>query len=146
MNNRSILPNHTFAGSTFSHIGQVFLDTTLSNQVQTTKYYVNNTQSITTNAEDGIFLQEAAVGDPIAEYSLLGKEIDDRIFAWIAFGIDVSREGSISAAVTYGKDGGHANANSGFPGGPGGNFTDPPGGNFTDFPSGTLTGPAPTAT
>lgn len=110
---------------------------------------MNNTQALTTNAEDGIFLQEAAIGDPIVEYSLLGKTIDDGIFAWIAFGIDVSREGSISAAASYGEDGGHANANSGFPGGPGG-----PGGNFTGnftgspsgFPSGALTGPGPTAT
>lgn len=139
---QSVLPNHTFAGSTISHIGQVFLDTSLSNQVQATKYYINNTQAITTNAEDGIFLQEAAIGDPIAEYSFLGNKIDDGIFAWIAFGIDVSREGSISAAATYGKDGGHANANSGFPGGAGGNFT----GNSTGFPSGTLAGASPTAT
>lgn len=124
----------------------MFFDTSLSNQVEATKYYVNNTQALTTNAEDGIFLQEAATGDPIVEYSLLGKSIDDGIFAWIAFGIDVSREGSISAAATYGEDGGHTNANSGFPGGPGGNST----GNFTGFPSGfpsgALTGPAPTAT
>lgn len=49
---------------------------------------MNNTQPITTNVEDGIFLQEAAIGDPIAEYSLLGKKIEDEIFAWIAFGIE----------------------------------------------------------
>lgn len=143
--NQSILPNHTFAGSTISHIGQVFFDTSLSNQIQTTKYYLNNTQQITTNAEDYIFLQEAAIGDPITEYSLLGSELDDGIFAWIAFGIDVSREGSISAAATYGEDGGHANANSGYPGGLGGNYTIPPGGNFTAVPTSDLAGASSTA-
>ena len=76
---------------------------------------MNNTQAITTNAEDGIFLQETAIGDPIVEYFYLSKNINDGIFAWIAFGIDVCREASISVAATYGEDGGHAKANSGFP-------------------------------
>lgn len=74
-----------------------------------------------------IFIQEAGLGDPIAEYSLLGKNISDGIFAWIAFGIDTKKEGGIQNAATYGKDGGVANPNA-----CGMGFGPPPGG----FPSG----------
>ncbi|KAG4421828.1 hypothetical protein IFR04_005078 [Cadophora malorum] len=118
--NGTILPNNTFAGSTVSHIGQLFFDQSLSTQVEATSPYSSNTQSLTTNAQDGIFAQAAAIGDPVVEYSLLSADVADGIFGWIAFGIDVSREESIQAAVVYGANGGVANSNGGGQGGPGG--------------------------
>lgn len=118
----SLLPNNTFSGSTVSHIGQIFFDQSLSTLVQGVTPYKLNTQAATTNAADNIFAQEAALGDPVAEYSLLGSKVEDGIFAWIAFGIDVGKKGSINAAATFGENGWVANPNGGMfgPGGPGG--------------------------
>lgn len=116
--NGVILPNNTFTGTTVSHIGQLFFDQSLTTQVEATSPYSTNKQVLTTNARDGIFAQEAAVGDPVVEYSLLSANVADGIFSWIAFGIDVEREASIRAAAVYGANGGVANSNGG--GGPGG--------------------------
>lgn len=70
------------------------------------------------------------------EYSLLSADVKDGIFAWIAFGIDTSRQEAIQAAVVYGENGGVANSNGG--GGPGG----PPSG----FPTRTRTSTGAAAT
>ena len=85
-----------------------------------------NTQPLTTNAQDGIFGQEAATSDPVIEYSLLGQTVEEGIFGWLAFGIDLSKTYSVGAAATLTENGGVANPNGGGggPGGPGG----PPGG------------------
>ena len=129
----SILPNNTFAGLTTSHIGQVFFDQSLSTEVEATTPYSTNTQPVTTNAEDSILAQEADVGDPLAEYSLLGDSVSDGILAWIAFGINITETDTISPAATYGEDGGVANNNTGgFGGGP--------------FPSGSFSSAVPTST
>jgi hypothetical protein len=131
-----VLPNNTFSGSTISHIGQIFFDQSLSTLIQPTSPYNTNTQPTTLNPEGYTFIQEASLGDLIAEYSLLGKNISDGIFAWLAFGIDVSKNGGIQAAASYGKDGGVANPNA-----CGMGFGPPPGG----FPSGfSFGGPLPT--
>ncbi|KAL3422060.1 hypothetical protein PVAG01_06216 [Phlyctema vagabunda] len=120
-NNGTVLPNATFAGTTVSHIGQIFFDQDLTTQVEATGVYATNTQKLTTNANDGIFKQEAAVGDPVVEYSLLTDNVEDGIFAWIAFGIDVAASNVINAAAIYGENGGTATGNTGGgPGGPGG--------------------------
>jgi len=132
----SILPNNTFSGSPVSHIGQIFFDQSLSTLVQATAPYNTNSQPTTLNVEDMIFAQEAEIGDPVVEYSLLGKNIADGIFAWVTFGIDIQKNERIQAAATYGKDGGVANPNAcGMGSGP------PPGA----FPSGfSFGGPIPT--
>lgn len=49
-------PNGTYQGSTVSHIGQLFFDTSLSNQIEAlTPYSTNLNPGSTTNANDGIF-------------------------------------------------------------------------------------------
>lgn len=75
--------------------------------------------------------QEAATSDPVLEYVLLGDTVADGIFGWISFGIDPSLSKNVSAAASYGEDGGHANSNAGGFGG------SPPTGSFSGFPSGT---------
>ncbi|EKD12207.1 uncharacterized protein L3040_000325 [Drepanopeziza brunnea f. sp. 'multigermtubi'] len=128
--NGTAFANGTFLGTTVSHVGQIFMDQSLTTQVEATEFYAPNTQQLTTNANDSIFNQAAAVGDPVIEYSLLSSNIEDGIFGWIAFGIDSSFVGTIRAAAMYGENGGVANPGGG--GGPGG---PPP----TGFP------PSPTA-
>jgi hypothetical protein len=46
-------------------------------------------------------MQEAAIGDPVVECSYLGQFVEDSVFAWIAFGIDVKRSEQIIAADTH---------------------------------------------
>lgn len=77
--------------------------------------------------------QEAANGDPVLEYSFLGSRVEDGLFGWIAFGVDPAAQRAVNPAAHYGKDGGKANPNPGFPGGPfpTGGF---PGGFPTGFP------------
>lgn len=104
--------------------------------------YADNTQTITTNAEDSIFSEEAASSDPVVEYSLIGDSIEDGIFAWVSFGVDLTNSFTISPASTLTEDGGVANSNSGMGGGSGGG----PDGNSTGggFPSGSApSGTAP---
>ncbi|RDW75148.1 extracellular dioxygenase-2 [Coleophoma cylindrospora] len=124
--NGTVLANNTYSSGTVSHVGQLFMDQNLTSQVEATGVYATNTQTLTTNAEDSIFSQEAASGDPVVEYSLLSDDINDGVFAWIAFGIDASASKSITAAAVYGENGGTATGNSGGGGAPPG-----------DAPSGT---------
>ncbi|KFY21537.1 hypothetical protein V493_07330 [Pseudogymnoascus sp. VKM F-4281 (FW-2241)] len=139
--NGSILSNSTYGGGTASHVGQIFFDQDLISQVDTVAPYSENTQPLTTNAEDSIFAEEAATSDPVVEYSLIGETIADGIFAWVSFGVDLTQQLSISPASTLTENGGVANENSGMGGGPGG-----PGGNSTGGgpPSGAMpSGAAP---
>lgn len=137
--NGTINPNGTYTGGYVSHVGQLFFDQALIAQVDTAAPYTANTQPLTTNAQDGIFLQEAAIGDPVVEYSLLGDQIGLGVFGWIAFGIDLSANYTIRAAATLTENGGVANPNQGGPGGPGGGPGGPP-------PSGTGGWPPPFST
>ncbi|KAB8294009.1 hypothetical protein EYC80_009471 [Monilinia laxa] len=133
----TVFANGTYQGSTVSHIGQIFFDTSLSTQIEAlTPYSTNPNPGSTTNANDGIFLQEAALGDPVIEYSLLGSSLSAGLFGWIAFGIDPTRAGSIQAAAALTSDGGVPLEGGG--GGPGGGPGGPP-------PNGTFPGgPIPT--
>ncbi|TEY39971.1 hypothetical protein BOTCAL_0445g00040 [Botryotinia calthae] len=133
-------PNGTYQGSTVSHTGQIFFDTSLSNQIEAlTPYSTNPNPGSTTNANDGIFLQEAALGDPVVEYSLLGSTLSEGLFGWIAFGIDPTRAGSIQAAAALTSNGGVPVAGGGGGGGPVG---PPPNGMFPGGTTGTSTGAA----
>lgn len=57
--------------------------------------------------------QEAATTDPFVEYSLLGDTVEDGIFAWISFGIDLSANQSVTPAASYYASGGVENPSSG---------------------------------
>lgn len=133
--NAALLPNNTITGGTISHVGQLFFDQSLITTVEKTAPYSTNTQPLTTNAQDFIMAQEAENGDPVLHYSFLGSKVEDGLFGWIAFGVDPSANRTVNAAAHYGEDGGKANPNPGFPGGP------PPTGGFPPgFPVPTSTG------
>jgi hypothetical protein len=151
--NATMLPNNTISGGTVSHVGQLFFDQSLLEAVEATAPYNTNTQPLTTNEQDFIMAQEAELGDPVLHYTMLGSTIEDGLFGWIAFGVDPSANRTVNAAARYGSDGGHANPNQGFPGGPmptggfpGGfppGFTPPPGFSMPAFPVPSAT-PSPT--
>lgn len=86
----TVAANGHYSGGTTAHVGQLFFDQSLITKVEATSPYSSNTQQLTTNARDSIFLQEAATSDPVVEYSLLGSSVTDGLFGWVAFGIDTS--------------------------------------------------------
>lgn len=134
--NATLLANNTIgtgtdssANSTAIHIGQLFFDQDLISEVEATSPYSTNSQEITENADDDIFLGETTDGspDPIVEYVLLGDSVEDGIFAWVTVGVNSTASQTTNPASTLTEDGGVANENS-MGGGMGGG---PPGSNST---------------
>lgn len=88
-------------------MGQIFFDQELIDAVEVTAVYNTNTQPITTNEDDSIFVGEANDGvDPVMSYTLLGDDVTDGLLAWLAFGIDVTYSKSVSPAAYYYAEGG----------------------------------------
>ncbi|PBK74283.1 aromatic compound dioxygenase [Armillaria solidipes] len=113
--------NGTFKTSSDRHVGQVYFDQDLITAVEETSPYNTNTQSFTTNAQDGILGQAAEDIDPVLEYVCLGDDITDGLLAWGSMGIDLSASYVVQSAATLTENGGVANG--GFNGGgPGGSF------------------------
>ncbi|KAI9051296.1 hypothetical protein LZ554_005397 [Drepanopeziza brunnea f. sp. 'monogermtubi'] len=134
--------NGTYSGGYVSHVGQLFFDQDLITQADTVAPYSTNTQVVTLNSADQILSEEAGTTDPVIEYSLLGSSIADGIFGWVAFGIDLTSEYTVSAAANLYAEGGVASTSSGGMGGgngtggpPGGS---PPGMNSTALATSTL--------
>jgi protocatechuate 3,4-dioxygenase beta subunit len=117
--------NNTLATSgNITHVGQIFFDQDLIDQIEATTPYSTNTQNITTNADDYILAQEATDVDPMLEYVLLGSDISDGLFGWIVIGVDASNDfTNITAAATLTADGGVENESSQFDGAPPSNGT-----------------------
>jgi protocatechuate 3,4-dioxygenase beta subunit len=129
--------NGTYSGGYVSHVGQLFFDQDLITQVDAIEPYASNTQTITANSDDSILNQEAAGDhDPFVEYSFLGSDVSEGIFGWIAFGIDLSEQETLTPAATLYAEGGVANSNSGM----GGGSASPPNGTVPSgaFPSGSV--------
>ncbi|KAM7211411.1 Intradiol ring-cleavage dioxygenase [Rhypophila decipiens] len=145
--NATAQPNGTLMDLTAAHVGQIYFDQELIDAVETQSPYTENTQALTTNAQDFLLRQAAAVSDPFMEYVFLGEQGDlaGGLMSWISFGINVTLARQMSAASTLYAEGGKANPappGGGFP--PGGfppGFTFPPGA----FPPGFPTGGFPTA-
>jgi protocatechuate 3,4-dioxygenase beta subunit len=120
--NGTTYANGTYGGGYVSHVGQLFFDQDLITQVEETSPYSTNTQALTENSDDSIFSQEAASSDPVVEYSLLGTDVSSGIFGWVAFGIDLTNEYTITPAASLYAEGGVEDSSSSS-GGPGGNST-----------------------
>lgn len=111
--NATLNANNTLSGGAITHVGQMFFDQDLVTLVEATDIYSTNTQELTTNADDSIFSGESEGYDPVVEYVLLGDDISEGIFAWIAFGMDSSAAYNISAAAYWTENGGVVNENAG---------------------------------
>lgn len=121
--NGTTYPNGTYGGGYVSHVGQLFFDQDLITQVEATSPYTSNTQDLTLNSADQIFAEEAVSSDPVVEYSLLGDDVSAGVFGWVAFGIDLTSEYTVTAAASLYADGGVADSSSSSGGGLGGNGT-----------------------
>lgn len=124
--------NDTLSGGSVTHVGQMFFDQDLISLVEAVEPYASNTQDITANTDDTILAEEAGTVDPFIEYILLGDDISEGVFGWLAFGMDTTNSFNITPAAYLTENGGVANENSG--GGMGGG---PPSGNGT-APSGAM--------
>ncbi|KAI1338308.1 Intradiol ring-cleavage dioxygenase [Xylariaceae sp. FL0016] len=110
--NATLLSNSTLGhDTTASHVGQAFFDQDLISQVEAVSPYTSNEQQLTENSADDILAEEAATDgvDPLMEYSLLGSDVSDGIFAWMAFGMNTTYAASAAAAAILYEDGGVTN-------------------------------------
>lgn len=139
------LENNTITGNTQnSHVGQLFFDSSLIDEVEKLAPYNTNTQPLTTNAEDFIMAEESADVDPIVEYVLLGDKLEDGILAWVSVAVNASATFEARPAVNLTADGGVVNPGGmrGPGGGPGCGGGPPPGMNSTGGPPSGMRGGA----
>jgi protocatechuate 3,4-dioxygenase beta subunit len=133
--NATVNANNTLTGNSVSHVGQMFFDQDLISLVEAVEPYASNTQEITENADDSILGEEASDVDPMIEYVLLGDDVSEGIFGWLAFGMDSGSSYDVTPAANLYAEGGVANSNSNMGGGGG----SPPGGNGTEgAPTGAI--------
>lgn len=110
--NATARENNTILDTTASHVGQIYFDQELSDQVETYEPYASNPQAITTNYDDMLIDSSLATGDAMVNYVLLGEEVGDGLLAWISFGVNTTYAKSVSDAATYYEGGGVANSDS----------------------------------
>ncbi|CAN9127403.1 unnamed protein product [Alternaria alternata] len=84
-----LLANNTIQGGTISHVGQFYIEQNFMGQVEKTSPYNTNKQAITTNAADPLFNMAKQGGDdPVMKISLIGKTIEDGLYATIDVGVN----------------------------------------------------------
>lgn len=88
--NSTMLPNNTYVAGVTNHIGQLFFEQSLVDEVETTELYNQNTQSLLRLADDNIAAEVAtAIDDPLLKYVRLSDDIKDGVLAYITVGIDL---------------------------------------------------------
>lgn len=143
-----VLSNNTLSGGKAAHIGQIFWDQDLINEVEATAPYNTNTATLTTNAEDKVVSDETSTdSDPFLEYVKLGDSLSDGVFGWVTLGINVSASYDAYYSFALTSSGGVAvDGGSSGSGGAGGAPSGGPGGNGTrPGSSGTASGTGATA-
>lgn len=110
--NATIYRNGTLGhDATATHVGHSFFDQDLISAVESTSPYTLNEQTLTENSADDIMASEAETDgvDPVMQYTMLGNDISDGIFAWLSFGVNVTASSEAGAAAIYYADGGVTN-------------------------------------
>lgn len=82
---------------------------------------------MTENVDDNVLITETTdtTDDPVVQYSLLGDDVSDGLFAWISVGVDITNVETVSAAAVYSEDGGSETSSSSTGGGAPPNGTAP---------------------
>ncbi|KAM7189301.1 putative extracellular dioxygenase [Naviculisporaceae sp. PSN 640] len=89
----TLLPNNTFTGGKARHIGQLYFDQDLRDQVEEFSPYKENTQDLVSNLDDGLAPGQATEEyDPFLNYVLLGNKLEDGLLMWITIGIDTEAD------------------------------------------------------
>jgi hypothetical protein len=112
--NATLLSNDTITGGTARHVGQIFFDQGLIDYINDNVYpYTTNTITLTTNAEDRVFITETQTNsDPVLNYILLGDKVEAGLFAWVTIGVDPTASYNASAAAVYSENGGYETGNT----------------------------------
>ena len=85
----TLLPNNTISGGTISHVGQFYVEQNFLNSVEKTAPYSTNKQTQMLNAQDPLFAMGKQGGDdPVLKISLIGKTIEDGLYATIDVGVN----------------------------------------------------------
>jgi hypothetical protein len=66
---------------------------------------------VTQNTADFLFMQGANGDDPIVRYALVGKTVEEGLFAWIRFGVNTQANKPVSPAAWWTENGGVMNPN-----------------------------------
>jgi hypothetical protein len=104
--NQTVLANNTISGGTINHVGQIFFDQSLNDEVAKLPPYNTNTLFKTSNKNDMIMATgTAGNADNVVNYVLLGNKLEDGIFAWINFGIDTTNNFKVMVATECGEKG-----------------------------------------
>lgn len=103
------LPNNTITGGKAPHVGQIYFDQSLISEIDKFPPYNTNRNRIVPNVNDFLFIQGANGDDPIVRYSLVGKTLDEGVFAWIRFGINQQKALNVNPAAWWTANGGVMN-------------------------------------
>lgn len=101
--NATVLLNNTLSGGDVNHIGQLFFNQTVLDEVSLSEPYVSNQQTQTDNTDDSIFEQENSNGyDAFMKVEYLGSDISDGLLGYITIGVNTSAnyDDQVVAAAT----------------------------------------------
>ncbi|KAG7284451.1 hypothetical protein NEMBOFW57_010824 [Staphylotrichum longicolle] len=104
--------NGTLLDTTAAHVGQMYFDQDLIAAVEKQAPYTANKQALTTNSQDFLLTAAGQTSDPVMEYVVLGKGVEDGLLAWLGFGVNTTLAREMSAAATIYESGGVANPNA----------------------------------
>ncbi|EAL92125.1 hypothetical protein KXW98_008563 [Aspergillus fumigatus] len=137
--NATLLPNNTLTGGTVPHIGQLFWDQSLIDEVEATSPYSTNTVAQTTNAEDRVFSDETSgtTSDPVFNYVRLGDSVEDGLLGWVTVAVDLTATYTPNYSFVYTSSGSEAvSGNSGSSGSAPGSSGSAPSGGMGGGPGG----------
>lgn len=103
------LENNTITGGQASHIGQIYFDQSLIEEVEKLGPYNENTMVLLPNLRDALFRMGSTSDDPIVRYSLVGDTLADGLYTWIRFGVNPAANKPVSPAAWWTKEGGIMN-------------------------------------
>lgn len=101
--NATVLLNNTLSGGDVNHIGQLFFNQTLLDEVALLEPYVSNQQSQTENEDDSIYQEENNNGyDALMKMEYLGSDISDGLLGYITIGVNTTAnyDDQVKAAAT----------------------------------------------
>jgi hypothetical protein len=104
-------PNNTITGGRAAHVGQLYFDQSLITAADKVAPYSSNKMRVTQNTADFLFMQGANGDDPIVRYALVGKTLQEGLFAWIRFGINQQANKPVNPAAWWTEKGGVMNPN-----------------------------------
>lgn len=104
--NATVRENGTVFDTSLSHVGQTFWDQSVRDQVELLYPYNTNTQTVTANADDKVFLVEAPTSDPVFKYVQLSDSIEDGFLAWIVLAVNTTLSSTVSPAAVLYENGG----------------------------------------